>query len=261
MSSEELAAATRAILSSAALDSALLTALSHECASLPRPAGKGLCGDELRLDELVRLASRVQADKDPYDVIDQKNARKLYFVLFRNLELAGLGRLVLGRRGRGTRLRCNAVGELFTAVGNALRDRSDGPKRPPKNLDATGLTETQLPASLRRSVTATADNSRARPRVRDDDIMERLREVRGEIQQRFNVASLAVFGSVARGEPTSASDIDMLVSFEPVVTSDAFFGLKFFLEDLLQRRVDLATEASVSGRLRASIEAELVRVA
>jgi predicted nucleotidyltransferase len=78
---------------------------------------------------------------------------------------------------------------------------------------------------------------------------------------RFGVRDLAVFGSVARGSATEASDLDVLVDFVGPATFDGFMGLKLFLEDHLGVRVDLVTRAALKPRLRARIEAEARRVA
>jgi uncharacterized protein len=77
-----------------------------------------------------------------------------------------------------------------------------------------------------------------------EEVLARLAKHRGELA-RFRVASLALFGSVARGDLGAESDIDMLVTFASAATFDGcYMDLKAFLEDLLGRRVDLAT----SGR-------------
>jgi hypothetical protein len=56
-----------------------------------------------------------------------------------------------------------------------------------------------------------------------------------------------VFGSFVRGQQRPESDIDLLVEFEPERKSfDVFMGLSFFLEDVLQRRVELVTIESLS---------------
>jgi hypothetical protein len=85
--------------------------------------------------------------------------------------------------------------------------------------------------------------------------------VHADALQRLGVKSLAVFGSLARGEAQPDSDVDLLVEFAGTATFDGFMGLKFFLEDLLQRRVDLVTRAALSPRLRSTIEREAIRVA
>lgn len=63
----------------------------------------------------------------------------------------------------------------------------------------------------------------------------------------FGVRRLGLFGSFARGQQNESSDIDLLVEFDPPQkTFDAFMNLSFFLEDLLQRRVELVTPESLS---------------
>jgi len=77
---------------------------------------------------------------------------------------------------------------------------------------------------------------------------------------RFQVRSLAVFGSVARGEAGPNSDVDILVEFEDAPTFATFMGLKLYLEDLLGVRVDLATPRSLKARARATVERDAVYV-
>ena len=77
----------------------------------------------------------------------------------------------------------------------------------------------------------------------------------------LGVSSLSLFGSVARGDATEASDVDLLVRFEGRTTFDRYMDLKLFLEDLLGRRVDLVTEQALREEVRAQVEQELLRVA
>ena len=58
-----------------------------------------------------------------------------------------------------------------------------------------------------------------------------------ELQSRFGISSLRLFGSVARGEQTDDSDIDVLVDMP--ATLRAYGGAQVYLEDLLGRDVDL----------------------
>ncbi len=109
-------------------------------------------------------------------------------------------------------------------------------------------------------VLETFGRSRAAPHLRREQILVLLREHGNEIRKLFPVTSLTLFGSIARDEAGPDSDIDLLVTFEGPTTSEIYFGLKFFLEDLLHRPVDLATEAALRVRLRAHIEAEMVEV-
>jgi predicted nucleotidyltransferase len=49
----------------------------------------------------------------------------------------------------------------------------------------------------------------------------------------LGVKSLAIFGSVARGEADAGSDVDILVDFEGPATFDAYMETKFLLEELI----------------------------
>jgi len=93
-----------------------------------------------------------------------------------------------------------------------------------------------------------------------NEILETLRAHRDELRQRFGVKSLAVFGSVARGEAGPDSDVDILVEFEGRATFDRYMGLKFFLEDLLGKRVDLVTRKALKPRMRPYVEREAIYV-
>jgi len=75
------------------------------------------------------------------------------------------------------------------------------------------------------------------------------------------VKSLAVFGSLARGEATPASDIDVLVEFDRPVGLFEFIRLKLYLEELTGRHVDLVTPDALRPAMRAEILNEAVHVA
>jgi hypothetical protein len=71
------------------------------------------------------------------------------------------------------------------------------------------------------------------------------------------VKRIGVFGSVTRGEVRLESDVDIIVELgEP--TFDNYMDLKFRLEEVLQRPVDLVMADTVKPRLRPIIEREAV---
>jgi len=76
----------------------------------------------------------------------------------------------------------------------------------------------------------------------------------------MDVKSLAIFGSVARDEARSDSDVDVLVEFKGPATFRGYMGLKFFLEELLGSPVDLVTRKSIRPRLKSIIESEALYV-
>jgi uncharacterized protein len=79
--------------------------------------------------------------------------------------------------------------------------------------------------------------------------------------KKHGVKSLSVFGSVARGEATAESDIDMLVEFDQPVGLFEFIRLKQYLEELTGRQVDLVTPDALRPLMRADILKEAVHVA
>ena len=93
-----------------------------------------------------------------------------------------------------------------------------------------------------------------------DSVIELLRAHREALTQLFGVTSLALFGSFARDQATDASDIDILVGFDGPATSDSYFGVQFYLEDLLGRRVDLVTNKALRPQFRPYVEREAVSV-
>lgn len=87
-----------------------------------------------------------------------------------------------------------------------------------------------------------------------------LSQHKDEMQRRFGVRSLALFGSRARDQARADSDIDILVEFDGPATSARYFGLQFFLEDLLGAPVDLVTDKALRPQLRPFIERDAIHV-
>lgn len=92
-------------------------------------------------------------------------------------------------------------------------------------------------------------------------VLSRLSECAPEIRRRFSVKALSVFGSVARGEAAEGSDVDVLVAFKQKATFDLFMDLKFYLEDMLGRGVDLVTDKAIRPQVRRAIDQEMIDVA
>jgi predicted nucleotidyltransferase len=74
-----------------------------------------------------------------------------------------------------------------------------------------------------------------------------------EICRRNDVSMLGVFGSVARGEATAQSDVDLLVKFSKGKSLLAVVSLERQLSEALGRKVDLLTEGDLSPYLRSRI--------
>lgn len=89
-------------------------------------------------------------------------------------------------------------------------------------------------------------------------VLEKM-EKAADVIKSYGVRRIGVFGSVVRGQATSGSDLDVLVEFSEK-TFDNYFGLKFFLEELFGRQVDLVIAEDVKPSLRPRVlgEAEYV---
>jgi predicted nucleotidyltransferase len=91
-------------------------------------------------------------------------------------------------------------------------------------------------------------------------LLELLAQHKASLVARYGVTDLALFGSTARNAARVDSDIDILVSFDGPATSERYFGVQFFLEDLLGRPVDLVTDKALRPELRPFIDKEAVHV-
>lgn len=74
----------------------------------------------------------------------------------------------------------------------------------------------------------------------------------------YGVTSLALFGSFARDEAKTSSDLDLLVEFQGKVTFDQYMDLKFFLEDNLGLSVDLVTKKMLKPQIINSVEKDAI---
>jgi predicted nucleotidyltransferase len=84
-----------------------------------------------------------------------------------------------------------------------------------------------------------------------DTVISRNIDKIGKICQEHKVERLFVFGSIASGNVTTNSDIDLLISFSDDITIDEYtenyFKLHHLFEEIFHRPVDLITENSLSN--------------
>lgn len=92
------------------------------------------------------------------------------------------------------------------------------------------------------------------------EILDKLQAHKQTLAERFGVTGLALFGSYARDQAAEGSDVDILVSFNGPATSEAYFGVQFYIEDLLGLPVDLVTDKALRTEFRSQVEREAVHV-
>lgn len=91
-----------------------------------------------------------------------------------------------------------------------------------------------------------------------DAVLKLLRTHKSVLERQFGIVDIALFGSTARDEVSTYSDIDILVSFDGPTTSERYFGVQSYLEDLLASPIDLVTSIGLRPELRTYIEEEAV---
>lgn len=93
----------------------------------------------------------------------------------------------------------------------------------------------------------------------DMNVLALLRQHDPVLKNRFGVKKIGIFGSCIRGEERPDSDVDILVEFRRgQETFDHYMDLKFYLEDLFGRKVDLVMKGAIKRRLREYIMDEVV---
>ena len=80
------------------------------------------------------------------------------------------------------------------------------------------------------------------------------------ITQKYNPKMVGIFGSYARNESTSKSDLDILIDFNTKINLIEIIGLEQQLSEILGIKVDLITNKSVTKNLKPFIEKDLIRL-
>ena len=93
-----------------------------------------------------------------------------------------------------------------------------------------------------------------------DEILNILRQLWPEIQEQYHVRSLALFGSFARTDYSVESDVDILVDFKEGASLLDLTGLGCFLEDVLQRKVDVVSRKALRKEISENIYHDAIAV-
>lgn len=93
-----------------------------------------------------------------------------------------------------------------------------------------------------------------------DEILNKLREIKPELYNKFYIKNLGLFGSYARGENSETSDIDLLFEYDETKPFSYFtlIDLEEFLSDLFKMKIDLANKKTLKPDLKDNILNEVI---
>ena len=89
------------------------------------------------------------------------------------------------------------------------------------------------------------------------EIIDIIKSSKPEMQARFGVNKVGLFGSYVREQQRRRSDIDILVSFSRDIDLFDFIDLREYLEDRLQQKVDLVMESALKPAIGKRILSEV----
>ncbi|MDZ7725092.1 MAG: nucleotidyltransferase family protein [candidate division KSB1 bacterium] len=92
------------------------------------------------------------------------------------------------------------------------------------------------------------------------DIQKTIKDIYPKLERDYHVKCLGLFGSYVRGEQTTVSDVDLLVTFSVKPSLFQFIELENILSDRLGIKVDLVMESSLKPRIGKQIKKEIVMI-
>ncbi len=91
-------------------------------------------------------------------------------------------------------------------------------------------------------------------------LLEKLKSLKPVLKEKYGIEEFAVFGSVARGEETKKSDIDIVILKAKKKNYFDLMDVKYFLEDVLKKNVDIGYFDAIRPIIKRHIEKELISV-
>jgi predicted nucleotidyltransferase len=91
-------------------------------------------------------------------------------------------------------------------------------------------------------------------------ILETLKAKKPDLQKRYPISELGVFGSYARGDSNEKSDIDILVDFNDRIDGFNYIRLAHELEDLFHHKIDIVSRRGIKARYLPYVEKNLIHV-
>ena len=91
-------------------------------------------------------------------------------------------------------------------------------------------------------------------------ILEVLKSKKDELERKYSISELALFGSYARGDYNEQSDIDILVDFNARIDGFDYIRLAHELEDAFHYKIDLVSRKGISPKYLPFVEKNLIHV-
>lgn len=93
--------------------------------------------------------------------------------------------------------------------------------------------------------------------IEKEDILLRLGTLKEDIEKKYKVRRIGLFGSYSRNEQREGSDIDLLVEFHEGADLFDLAGLKNYLEEIFHTRVDIVPARALRDELRQAVFADV----
>ncbi|MDA8389110.1 MAG: nucleotidyltransferase family protein [Nitrospiraceae bacterium] len=93
-----------------------------------------------------------------------------------------------------------------------------------------------------------------------DEIKDVLNKHRDELQEKYKITEIGIFGSYVRGEQKKESDIDILVEFSEPISLLDLIGAENYISDMVGRKVDLVPREDIRPELKQVILDEVVYI-
>jgi predicted nucleotidyltransferase len=91
-------------------------------------------------------------------------------------------------------------------------------------------------------------------------ILNILKAQKPELEKRYPISELGLFGSYARGDYNEGSDIDILVDFNGSIDAFAYIRLAHELEDSFKTKIDLVSRKGIKPHYLPFVEKSLIHI-
>ncbi|MFH1188519.1 MAG: nucleotidyltransferase family protein [bacterium] len=93
-----------------------------------------------------------------------------------------------------------------------------------------------------------------------DDVVQKIQKVLPRLRNQYHVATIGIFGSVARGDEHKESDLDVIVTFDTPIGLFDFVRLENELSEVIGMRVDLVSQKALKPIIKNEILQETIYV-